>query len=69
MDLKTCNSSTAIEKFSVLMFPMTFLVVLSVLFIGFFSLADEYVRGNPWQAVAIAAGAGLLIGLLVSSRR
>jgi len=31
--------------------------------------ADEYVRGNPWQAVAIAAGAGLLIGLLMSSRR
>ena len=46
MDLKTCNSSTAIEKFSVLMYPMTFLVVLSVLFIGFFSLADEYVRGH-----------------------
>ena len=30
--------------------------------------ADEYVRGNPWQAVAIAAGAGLLIGLLMSRR-
>jgi ElaB/YqjD/DUF883 family membrane-anchored ribosome-binding protein len=30
--------------------------------------ADEYVRGNPWQAVAIAAGAGLLIGLLLSRR-
>jgi ElaB/YqjD/DUF883 family membrane-anchored ribosome-binding protein len=31
--------------------------------------ADEYVRGNPWQAVAIAAGAGLLVGLLLSGRR
>jgi ElaB/YqjD/DUF883 family membrane-anchored ribosome-binding protein len=30
--------------------------------------ADEFVRGNPWQAVAIAAGAGLLIGLLMSRR-
>ena len=34
----------------------------------FASDADEYVRGNPWQAVAIAAGAGLLIGLLMSRR-
>ena len=30
--------------------------------------ADEYVRGNPWQAVAIAAAAGLLIGMLMSRR-
>jgi len=30
--------------------------------------ADQYVRGNPWQAVAIAAGAGLLIGLLMGRR-
>jgi ElaB/YqjD/DUF883 family membrane-anchored ribosome-binding protein len=30
--------------------------------------ADEYVRGNPWQAVAVAAGVGLLLGLLVSRR-
>ena len=30
--------------------------------------ADQYVRGNPWQAVAIAAGAGLLIGSLMSRR-
>ena len=30
--------------------------------------ADQYVRGNPWQAVAIAAGAGVLIGLLLSRR-
>ena len=35
---------------------------------GFAGDADEYVRGNPWQAVAIAAGAGLLIGLLMSRR-
>jgi ElaB/YqjD/DUF883 family membrane-anchored ribosome-binding protein len=30
--------------------------------------ADEYVRGNPWQAVGIAAGVGLMLGLLVSRR-
>jgi ElaB/YqjD/DUF883 family membrane-anchored ribosome-binding protein len=30
--------------------------------------ADVYVRGNPWQAVAVAAGVGLLLGLLVSRR-
>ena len=30
--------------------------------------ADEYVRGNPWQAVGIAAGIGLLVGLLMSRR-
>jgi ElaB/YqjD/DUF883 family membrane-anchored ribosome-binding protein len=30
--------------------------------------ADVYVRGNPWQAVGIAAGVGLLIGLLMSRR-
>jgi len=30
---------------------------------------DSYVRENPWRAVGIAAGAGLLIGLLLSSRR
>jgi ElaB/YqjD/DUF883 family membrane-anchored ribosome-binding protein len=30
--------------------------------------ADEYVRGNPWQAVGIAAGVGLLLGLLMSRR-
>jgi len=30
--------------------------------------ADEYVRGNPWQAVGIAAGIGLLIGLLMARR-
>ena len=30
---------------------------------------DAYVRDNPWRAVGIAAGAGLLLGLLISSRR
>jgi ElaB/YqjD/DUF883 family membrane-anchored ribosome-binding protein len=29
---------------------------------------DTYVRENPWQAVGIAAGAGFLIGLLISRR-
>ena len=28
--------------------------------------ADEYVRDNPWNAVGIAAGLGLLVGLLVA---
>ena len=30
--------------------------------------ADEYVRANPWQAVGVAAGVGLLLGLLISRR-
>lgn len=30
--------------------------------------ADEYVRGNPWQAVGIAAGIGLVIGVLMTRR-
>jgi ElaB/YqjD/DUF883 family membrane-anchored ribosome-binding protein len=30
--------------------------------------ADEYVRGNPWQAVGIAAGVGLILGLLMTRR-
>lgn len=30
--------------------------------------ADQYVRGNPWQAVGIAAGVGLVLGLLMSRR-
>ncbi len=29
---------------------------------------DEYVQENPWKAVGIAAGVGLVIGLLVSRR-
>lgn len=28
--------------------------------------ADEYVRGNPWTAVGIAAVGGMLVGLLLS---
>jgi ElaB/YqjD/DUF883 family membrane-anchored ribosome-binding protein len=31
--------------------------------------ADSYVHDNPWKAVGAAAGIGLLIGLLLSSRR
>lgn len=30
--------------------------------------ADEYVREHPWHAVGVAAGAGLLLGLLISRR-
>lgn len=30
--------------------------------------ADAYVRGNPWQSVGIAAGVGLLLGLLLGRR-
>ncbi|MCY7389407.1 MAG: DUF883 domain-containing protein [Burkholderiales bacterium] len=30
---------------------------------------DEYVHGNPWTAVAVAGGVGLLVGLLVMNRR
>jgi ElaB/YqjD/DUF883 family membrane-anchored ribosome-binding protein len=29
---------------------------------------DEYVHDHPWQAVGIAAGAGLLLGILISRR-
>lgn len=29
---------------------------------------DEYVHENPWQAVGVAAGVGLLLGLLLSRR-
>lgn len=29
---------------------------------------DEYVRENPWKAVAISAGVGLIVGLLISRR-
>ena len=29
---------------------------------------DEHVRSNPWAAVAIAAGVGLLLGLLLSRK-
>lgn len=30
--------------------------------------AEAYVRDNPWQAVAWAAGAGLVLGLLLGRR-
>ncbi|HTF14761.1 MAG TPA: DUF883 family protein [Burkholderiales bacterium] len=30
--------------------------------------ADGYVRANPWQAVGIAALAGIALGLLISRR-
>lgn len=30
---------------------------------------DEYVHENPWKAVGIAAGAGLVIGMLISRGR
>ena len=29
---------------------------------------DDYVRANPWQAVGIAALAGIALGLLISRR-
>ena len=30
--------------------------------------ADQFVRSKPWQAVGIAAGVGLVLGLLLSRR-
>ena len=30
--------------------------------------ADEYVRSNPWQSVGIAAGIGIIIGVLITRR-
>lgn len=30
--------------------------------------ADDYVHANPWRSVGIAAGVGLVIGLLISRR-
>jgi len=30
--------------------------------------ADDYVRGNPWQAIGIAALAGIALGLLISRK-
>jgi ElaB/YqjD/DUF883 family membrane-anchored ribosome-binding protein len=29
---------------------------------------ETYVRENPWQAIGIAAGVGLVLGLLISRR-
>ena len=31
-------------------------------------MTDEYVREHPWKAVGVAAGIGLIIGLLISRR-
>lgn len=30
--------------------------------------ADDYVHDNPWRAVGIAAGVGLVVGLLIGRR-
>lgn len=30
--------------------------------------ADEFVHENPWQAIGVAAGLGLVVGLLISRR-
>lgn len=29
---------------------------------------EEYVRENPWQSIGIAAGIGLVLGILISRR-
>src|SRR5688572_9814533 len=29
---------------------------------------DEYVHENPWRAIGVAAGIGLLLGLIISRR-
>ena len=33
------------------------------------TVTDEYVHGNPWTAIAVAGGVGLLVGLLITTRR
>ena len=33
------------------------------------SATDDYVHDNPWRAVGIAAGIGLVVGLLISRGR
>ncbi len=30
--------------------------------------ADDYVHDNPWRSVGIAAGAGVIVGLLIGRR-
>ena len=32
-------------------------------------VTDEYVHENPWRAVGIAAGAGLIVGMLIARGR
>jgi len=32
------------------------------------SAADDYVHENPWTSVAIGAGVGLVVGMLISRR-
>jgi ElaB/YqjD/DUF883 family membrane-anchored ribosome-binding protein len=31
-------------------------------------VADDYVQANPWRSVGVAAGVGLLVGLLIGRR-
>ncbi len=31
-------------------------------------LTDDYVHDNPWQAVGIAAGIGVIVGMLIGRR-
>jgi len=31
-------------------------------------IADDYVRENPWTAVGVAAGVGLVLGLLIRGK-
>ncbi|HWZ62865.1 MAG TPA: hypothetical protein VNX02_07585 [Steroidobacteraceae bacterium] len=31
-------------------------------------LVDDYVRGNPWQALAVVGGVALLLGLIMGRR-
>ena len=32
-------------------------------------VTDDYVRANPWQAVGISAAVGLILGMLIITRR
>ncbi|MEP7155910.1 MAG: DUF883 domain-containing protein [Betaproteobacteria bacterium] len=33
------------------------------------AVTDDYVHGNPWTSMAVAGGIGLLIGVLITTRR
>ena len=33
------------------------------------TVTDEYVHGNPWTSIAVAGGVGLLLGMLITTRR